>query len=133
MPDKAGLPHLSDIPETEDINAVDFLDRSLSNNSNVSLLCLGPLTNIAHLVSRKPDILKRTRRIVMMGGCFSVSNNESYDDVQAQGNTPNKVSEWNFYADPHAVKVQTTVHCSLLDSALCNILQECQFTCVDWK
>ena len=43
---------------------------------------------------RDKDFLCKFEKIVMMGG--NVDN--------TKGNTPNKVSEWNFYADPYAAK-----------------------------
>ena len=76
-------------------HAVDFIIRKLNESPNkISILCLGPLTNLALAINKDKNILKKAKQIVMMGG-----------NVTAPGNTPNKVSEWNFYADPSAVQV----------------------------
>eukprot|EP01119_Soliformovum_irregulare_P010979 TRINITY_DN2717_c0_g1_i1.p1 TRINITY_DN2717_c0_g1~~TRINITY_DN2717_c0_g1_i1.p1 ORF type:complete len:338 (-),score=110.96 TRINITY_DN2717_c0_g1_i1:67-990(-) len=77
-------------------DAVQYLlQASKSDNAkNTSLLCLGPLTNIARALEIDKDMLKRFKEVVLMGG-----------NLSANGNTPNKVSEWNYYCDPEAVKI----------------------------
>lgn len=55
-----------------------------------SLLCLGPLTNVALAVRREPDLVHRVERVVIMGGSFRAGGNESI------------AAEFNFLADPEA-------------------------------
>jgi purine nucleosidase len=79
---------------TNSEHAVDFIIRKIKESPNkVSILCLGPLTNVALAIKKEKNVLKNVKQIVMMGG-----------NVTAPGNTPNHVSEWNFYADANAVQ-----------------------------
>ncbi|EJD43942.1 nucleoside hydrolase [Auricularia subglabra TFB-10046 SS5] len=59
----------------------------------VTLLAVGPLTNIARAYAKDAATLSRARRIVSMGGTF-----------EAPGNT-SPVAEFNVFADPHAAHV----------------------------
>lgn len=54
------------------------------------LVATGPLTNLAAAMEAEPDILSHFRRIVLMGGAFSVPGNTG------------PYAEFNFYVDPHA-------------------------------
>jgi len=64
----------------------------------VTIVALGPLTNIARAFQRDPDLPSMTGRIVMMGGT-----------VQAPGNiTP--AAEFNMYCDPHAARAVFRSH-----------------------
>ncbi len=73
--------------------AVDFLYQTLMDNSEVTLLALGPLTNIAKLITRYPEVKSHIKELVLMGGNF-----------KSHGNcTP--VAEFNFWFDPDAAKI----------------------------
>jgi len=54
------------------------------------VVALGPLTNLAIALNVRPELTRQVRRIVVMGGAFSVPGNI----------TP--ASEFNIYVDPHA-------------------------------
>ena len=70
-------------------HAVDFIVDTCRSRDGVTLCTLGPLTNVATALARAPDLARRLRRIVMMGG------------ARAGGNvTP--VAEFNIHADPEA-------------------------------
>jgi pyrimidine-specific ribonucleoside hydrolase len=72
------------------LHAVDFLaDRILSSPDPVTLVPLGPLTNIALLLNRYPEALNNVSRIVSMGGAMGLGNF-----------TP--AAEFNIYVDPEA-------------------------------
>ena len=58
----------------------------------VTLVTMGPLTNIAILLKTYPEVKERIEEIVMMGGSYS------------SGNALAK-SEFNIYADPEAAKI----------------------------
>lgn len=79
---------------TAQMPAAAFLaQRVASNPGNITLLCLGPLTNIAAALREYGQVFARgIKQLVMMGGAIDVSGNE----------TPNEVSEWNLYVDPRA-------------------------------
>ncbi len=84
-------PDLADpITRTAPIHAVDFLaERILSSSEPVTLIPVGPLTNIALLLNRYPEVVGNVRRIVSMGGAIGTGNV-----------TP--AAEFNIYVDPEA-------------------------------
>jgi inosine-uridine nucleoside N-ribohydrolase len=71
-------------------HAVDFLaERIHACDRPVTLVPTGPLTNVALLLARHPDVAANLERIVLMGGAI------------AEGNvTP--AAEFNIWADPEA-------------------------------
>ena len=73
-----------------DQHAVDFLaERILGCERPVTLVPVGPLTNVALLLARYPEAAENVERIVLMGGAI------------AEGNvTP--AAEFNIYVDPEA-------------------------------
>lgn len=63
----------------------------LDKGVKVTLLCLGPLTNIAYVIKKYPEIFaERVDRMILMGGA-----------VLAKGNAPGN-AEYNFYMDPES-------------------------------
>lgn len=58
----------------------------------VTLVPVGPLTNIAMAARKEPRIVERVREVVLMGGGYHTGNA-----------TP--VAEFNVYADPHAAAI----------------------------
>jgi inosine-uridine nucleoside N-ribohydrolase len=82
-----------DLPEPTtapvDVDAVDFLASTIE--PGVVLVPTGPLTNVALLFERHPDVARRLERIVWMGGAI------------AEGNvTP--AAEFNAFVDPEAAQ-----------------------------
>ncbi|KAF7783052.1 hypothetical protein Agabi119p4_2428 [Agaricus bisporus var. burnettii] len=60
---------------------------------SVTYIVLGPMTNLLHMMRKDGDMIReRIGRVVIMGGALDVPGNT----------TP--VAEFNFYADPYAVK-----------------------------
>ena len=99
---KSGLdgPDLPD-PVTEPVtgHAVDFLaEKILASSEPVTLIPVGPLTNIALLLSRYPEVVGNVSRIVSMGGAIGTGNV-----------TPS--AEFNIYVDPEAA--HRVYHCGL--------------------
>jgi inosine-uridine nucleoside N-ribohydrolase len=83
--------------EAEELHAVDFLaERILGSGDPVTLVPVGPLTNIGLLLALYPEVAENVREIVLMGGAV------------AEGNvTP--AAEFNVWADPEAaVRVFTS-------------------------
>lgn len=75
-------------------DAIDFIIKTVMKNPHeVTLVPIGPLTNIAIALNKEPKIAKLIKRIVLMGGAFGTDGNS--------GNaTP--LAEFNIYKDPHA-------------------------------
>ncbi|MBR8740374.1 nucleoside hydrolase [Nocardiopsis sp. MG754419] len=74
-------------------HAVDWLaERALESPGELTLVAIGPLSNVAAMLARHPEAGPAFREIVIMGGA-----------AFAQGNvTP--AAEFNFHADPEAAR-----------------------------
>jgi inosine-uridine nucleoside N-ribohydrolase len=68
--------------------AMAFLRETIrAHPGDITLLTIGPLTNIGLLFAVDPDIPALLKGVMMMGGCFSATEPEE---------------EWNIVCDPHA-------------------------------
>lgn len=56
--------------------AVDLLHKTINENKDASLVCIGPLTNIATLLQQRPDVKKNIKEIYFMGS--AVEKNGSF-------------------------------------------------------
>ena len=72
--------------------AVAFLADNLraSGDQEVTLVAVGPFTNLALLVREHPDLMAKVREVVVMGG------------ASAAGGNVTPAAEFNVFADPHA-------------------------------
>ncbi|KAL3352406.1 hypothetical protein AABB24_020436 [Solanum stoloniferum] len=78
-------------------NAVDFLVQQASvYPGKVTVVALGPLTNIALAIQSDPDFVKNIGQIVVLGGAFSVNGNV------------NPAAEANIFGDPDAADIVFT-------------------------
>lgn len=79
----------------QDAHAVDFLIDTLRREApgTVTLVPIGPLTNIATAFTRAPDIVGRVHEIVLMGGAY----------FQVGNITP--AAEFNIHVDPQAADI----------------------------
>lgn len=76
--------------------AVEFLRRTIREHpGEITLLTIGPLTNIALLFAVDPEIPSLLREMVVMGGLFDTSRK-----TRRGGKW-----EWNIYCDPHAAEM----------------------------
>jgi inosine-uridine nucleoside N-ribohydrolase len=75
-------------------DAVGYLvERVMADPSELTIVCVGPLTNLALALQRQPGIVGAVREVVLMGG-----------SARPPGNiTP--VAEFNIYADPQAAAI----------------------------
>jgi purine nucleosidase len=78
-------------PETE--HAVEAIIRLVHDEPGLTLVTLGPLTNIALAVARDPSIVDRVSRCVVMGGAPCCEGNV----------TP--AAEYNIWVDPEAARM----------------------------
>ena len=69
---------------------VDFIIDTLKREENVSIIALGPLTNIAKALMKDKDGFDNLDEFVSMGGAFRIHGNCS------------PVAEFNYWVDPHA-------------------------------
>lgn len=75
-------------------HAVDLLiEEARRRPGELTLVTLGPLTNLAVAVLREPELPRLLRRYVLMGGAYRVPGNTA------------PTTEWNIASDPEAAKV----------------------------
>lgn len=74
-------------------DAISWMAETLRKSEDlVTIVALGPLTNIAHLVLEHPDVIGKIQSIRCMGGSVYSGN------ILAK-------AEFNFYSDPHAASI----------------------------
>ncbi|PKB64567.1 MAG: hypothetical protein BZY80_02450 [SAR202 cluster bacterium Io17-Chloro-G2] len=105
---RTGLPGRLPRPKAATTNqsATEFLAARLrASPEEITLVALGPLTNLARLMQRHPGVLELAGSLFIMGGA-----------VNSPGNvTPH--AEFNFYSDPVAADMvmSTTIPITLVD------------------
>ena len=90
------------LPEVEgwhqEMGAVDFM-ADISKRETVSVIALGPMTNLATLIQKDREAFCRIEELVSMGGTFKSHGNCS------------PVAEYNYWCDPDAAAlVYATTH-----------------------
>lgn len=71
------------------MHAVDYILKTIKDHPNeITLVALGPLTNVAQAYLKDPETFLKVKQIVLMGG-------------QLKGTYP----EWNIKVDPEAAKI----------------------------
>jgi purine nucleosidase len=72
----------------------DFLiEQIMSNPGEITLVALGPLTNVAMAIRKEPRIVQAVKEAFIMGGA-----------IRHEGNTT-PLAEFNTYVDPHAAHI----------------------------
>lgn len=66
----------------------------------LTILCLGPLTNLALAVMKDPLLPSKIDRVICIAGSFGFHTTGT---VRSTGDNP--VSEWNVYVDPEAAEI----------------------------
>jgi inosine-uridine nucleoside N-ribohydrolase len=86
-----------------------IIQTAMVNHGNLTLLCLGPLTNVATALMIEPRLFMAIRRVVLMGGTSGFP-----------------VPEWNVRSDAQAVKIvlASGIPISLLGW---NVTRRCRF------
>lgn len=83
-------------------SAVELLiDQVESSPDKVTIVALGPLTNLAEAIRKRPALPNNIKMIYVMGGALKVSGNVSMPEL---ANSRHVAAEWNFYADPLAAQ-----------------------------
>ncbi len=82
-------------------HAVDIIiDTVKANPNEVTLLMLGPMTNLAMALRKAPEIADLIVEVVAISGMFGLNE---YAFANATGDTPQ--SEWNVYVDPESTDI----------------------------
>lgn len=74
-------------------HAVSALIDIIAEHDDIELITLGPLTNVALAMRKAPEVLKRLKKIICMGG------------AQLGYAAETEVAEFNILADPEAAKI----------------------------
>lgn len=74
----------------DDDAAGAIIDLVARNPGEITLVAVGPLTNVAHALQRRPELASELAELVVMGGAFSVAD---------------QLQELNFAMDPEAAEV----------------------------
>jgi len=85
------LPAVTGVSASQD--AVGFIERTLTADPTVSVIALGPLTNIAKVLQHDATVFAQTDQLTLMGGNYKSHGNCS------------PVAEYNFWCDPDAAKI----------------------------
>ena len=74
-------------------HAVDWMIETIKANPHeITLVALGPLTNLGRLVEKAPEVIPLVKEVVLMGGTVHCTGNVS------------PVAEANIHNDPHAAE-----------------------------
>ena len=73
--------------------AAEFIaNEVLERPGEITLVCVGPLTNLALAMRLEPRMADAMKRVVIMGGAYGAGNRTAS-------------AEFNIYADPHAAQI----------------------------
>lgn len=87
--DGVGENFYEDVDAKFNYGGVDFIIDTLKNNKDVSIIALGPLTNIAKALMKDKKAFENLDEFISMGGAFRIHGNCS------------PVAEFNYWVDPH--------------------------------
>src|SRR5262249_26392071 len=90
-----GLPEGGE-PAEQDAVAL-FTSTIQDSPEPVTVLALGPLTNVASALEATPELADKIENMVVMGGAVDVDGSGVSD--------ANTSAEWNIYSDPHAARL----------------------------
>lgn len=85
----------------ESESAIHYLIRLLENSKpkSISIVCMGPSTNIAKIAMQNPKLVQKIKEIIILGGVFGEEGNITKD------------SEFNVINDPFALKIILGLNC----------------------
>jgi inosine-uridine nucleoside N-ribohydrolase len=91
--------------------AVDKIIEIVKENpGKVSLVIIGPETNIAKAIQREPDLPKLAKEFIIMGGAINCAGNK------------NRTAEFNIFVDPEAAEIvfNSGARITLIPLDICN-------------
>lgn len=113
-----GKSGLDGINPTNEANLThDATDKILEiikkNPKDITLITLGPLTNVASAIEKDPATMMQIKEIITMGGAIKVPGNK------------NRVAEFNIFVDPDAAQtvMQFPIKKTLVPLDACNHVQ----------
>ena len=105
----------ADVNKTEPLNKLaigKIIEIVRANPKKISIVAIGPETNIAKAFLKDPELPKLIKQIVIMGGAIEVPGNKS------------RVAEFNLFVDPDAAKIvfDAPVRKVLVPLDVCNVM-----------
>ncbi len=98
--------------------AVDFLRETIrARPGEITLLAIGPLTNLGVLFTLDPELPTLLKQVVLMGGAYW---------TRAAGHTGATGAEWNLRCDPHAAAVVFRAPVPALKAVGLDVTTQCQ-------
>lgn len=85
----SGLDEVTGIDVSSD--AISFLNQTLADNDEVTVIAIGPMTNVAFAMMSNLDVWQKAK-IISMGGAYRVRGNMS------------PVAEFNYWCDPDSAR-----------------------------
>lgn len=79
--------------------ATKLIELVASQPQQITIVAIGPLTNLAQAMKQDPQFVQNLKELVIMGGAI-----ESYGNM-------NRVAEFNFYLDPEAADLVMAAQC----------------------
>lgn len=77
-----------------------ILEVARENAGELTILALGPLTNLALACTKDPTLPDRVKQVILIGGQFGFTQT-SFERITGD----NPASEWNIYVDPEAAEI----------------------------
>jgi pyrimidine-specific ribonucleoside hydrolase len=74
-----------------------FTSTIMDSTEPITVLALGPLTNVGAALEANPELAENIENIYIMGGAVDVEGSYVSDN--------NTTAEWNIYVDPHAARL----------------------------
>lgn len=112
------LPPASD--PVGELTAPEFIvQQARTRRGELTLVCVGPLSNLAVALHLEPDLPALVRQVVIMGGAFTVPGNQ----------TP--AAEFNIYGDPEAAAVVARSHLPITFIGL-DVTHQVPLTRTEW-
>src|SRR5215208_2216569 len=88
--------------EASNLSASDLIiDTLQKSNEAITIVAVGPLTNIAEALRKSPEISSKIEEIYIMGGAVEAKGNVGNSGINIQ----NEYAEWNIYIDPVAANI----------------------------
>jgi len=81
-------------PVEKEHAALALIRMATQSPGEISLVAIGPLTNVALATRLDPSLPQKFKRLVVMGGA-----------IRGTGNMPNPSTEFNIYTDPEAAAI----------------------------
>jgi inosine-uridine nucleoside N-ribohydrolase len=96
-----GLTLPKQIGEASEIDSCDLIiEKILSSQSKVTILCSAPLTNLARALKKEPSIKTKIEKVIILAGALNVKGNIE----ETQQGYHNRFAEYNIFLDAKAAK-----------------------------